>query len=52
VRPFAERLLQNDQPRDALQAIEQARRTLRVEPNSQLEIELNQLSRRAQQAVH
>ncbi|MFA5058003.1 MAG: hypothetical protein WC485_07810, partial [Opitutaceae bacterium] len=51
VRPFVEYLLKNDQPREAVQAVAQARRTLRVEPNTQLEQELNALGERAQQAV-
>lgn len=50
VNPFVEHLLQNDRPREATQAVEQARRTLRVEPNSQLERELNALAERAQKS--
>ncbi len=52
VRPFAEYLIQKDRPRDALMAVESARRTLRVEPNSQLELNLNLLAERARQADH
>ncbi|MDD2765802.1 MAG: hypothetical protein PHE83_17715 [Opitutaceae bacterium] len=51
VHPFVEHLLQNDRPREAAQAVERARRTLRVEANTQLEQELNALGERAQQAL-
>jgi hypothetical protein len=50
VRPFAEYLIQKGRPRDALMAVESARRTLRVEPESQLELNLNLLADRARQA--
>lgn len=46
VHPFVEHLLQNDRPGEAEQALIQARRTLRVEPNTQLEAELNALAER------
>ena len=50
VRPFVEYLLLNGRPVQAQQAVETARRTLRVEPNSQLELNLNVLSDRAREA--
>jgi hypothetical protein len=52
VRPFVEHLLRNDQPREAMQAVTQARRVLRVEPNSQLEGDLNALAGQAQKALN
>jgi hypothetical protein len=52
VHPFVESLLKEDQPRIALQAIGQARRTLNVVPNTLLDTELSALTDRAQQAVH
>jgi len=52
VRPFVEHLLQNDQPQEAMQAIAQARRVLRVEPNSQLDGELSTLADRVQKALN
>jgi hypothetical protein len=52
VQPFVESLLKEDQPRIALQAIGQARRTLNVGPNTLLDTELSALTERAQQAVH
>ncbi len=51
VRPFADHLLETDRPREALQAVEHARRTLRVEPNTQLELSLNELAERARRAM-
>jgi hypothetical protein len=52
VFPFVEHLLQNDRATDALAVVGQARRTLRVEPNTQLEAELNALTARVQKAIH
>ncbi|HUJ43492.1 MAG TPA: hypothetical protein VLW52_07790 [Opitutaceae bacterium] len=52
VRPFVEHMLRNDQPREAMQAVTQARRVLRVEPNSQLEGDLNALADQAQKALN
>ncbi len=52
VRPFVERLLQQDRANEALQAVAQARQTLHVEPNSQLDGELNQLTARVQSSIH
>lgn len=40
---FAEHMLQLHQPAEALRAVERARRTLKVEPNSQLEQEIAKL---------
>jgi tetratricopeptide (TPR) repeat protein len=51
VLPFVEHLLQNGRATEAAQAVIQARRTLRVEPNSQLEAELNALADRVQKTV-
>lgn len=44
VVPFAEHLLQLNQPAEAQQAVERARRTLKIEPNSQLEAEFTRLA--------
>ena len=52
VFPFVDHLLRNDRATDALAVVAQARRTLRVEPNSQLEAELTALTARAQKAMH
>ena len=51
VRPFIEHLLKNGKPGEALQAVKQARQTLRVEPNAQLDRELSALTDRVQAAV-
>lgn len=40
---FAEQMLQLQQPAEAVRGVERARRTLKVEPNSQLEQELSKL---------
>lgn len=40
---FAEQMLQLQQPAEAVRGVERARRTLKVEPNSQLEQELTKL---------
>jgi len=50
VFPFVDHLLQNGQATEAAQAVIQARRTLRVEPNTQLDSELSALADRVQQA--
>ncbi len=50
VQPFVERLVAEGRADEALQAVEHARRTLRVEPNTQLEANLNDLAERARQA--
>ena len=47
VSGFAEHLLQLNQKAEALKAIERARRSLKVEPNSQLAAEFNRLERTA-----
>ncbi len=52
VFPFVDHLMQNDRARDAMLVVTQVRRTLRVEPNSQLEAELNALTSRIQKAIH
>ena len=46
VTPFAEHLVQLQQPAEAVRAVERARRTLRVEPNSQLESEFAALAKK------
>jgi hypothetical protein len=46
VAPFVLHLAQADQVPAALQALERARRTLRVEPGSQIEVEFNELTGR------
>jgi hypothetical protein len=46
VAPFVLHLAQEGQVPAALQALERARRTLRVEPRSQIEVELNELANR------
>ena len=51
VRPFIEHLLKNGKPGEALQAVKQARQTLRVEPNAQLDRELSALTDRVQGEV-
>jgi len=51
VKPFVEDMLKSDQPREAAHAVEQARHTLRVDPHSQLEREINALAERAHQAL-
>ena len=50
--PFIEHLLQSDRASDAMVAVGKVRSTLRVEPNSQLESELNALAERARRAQH
>jgi hypothetical protein len=45
VTPFAEHLVQLQQPAEAARAVERARRTLKVEPNSQLEMEFAALAK-------
>jgi hypothetical protein len=45
VVPFAEHLLRLNRPAEALQAVERARRTLKVEPNSQLASEFGRLTK-------
>jgi hypothetical protein len=50
VRPFVEYLLKNNQAREALRAVGQARTTMRVEPDRQLERELQVLEDRARKA--
>ncbi len=52
VAPFVDHLLQSDRPTEAVQAVAQARRTLRVEANGQLDAELNALAERARKAQH
>lgn len=52
VNPFVEHLLRNDQPHEAMQAVTQARKVLRVEPNSQLDRELSLLAERVQKALN
>jgi hypothetical protein len=47
---FVEHLAQLQQPAEAARAIERARRTLKVEPNSQLETEMNRLAAAARSA--
>lgn len=49
VQPFVETLLAGNQPLIAQQAIGQARRTLKVVPNTLLDTELSALAERAQQ---
>jgi hypothetical protein len=51
VSPFVDQLLQNGRAMEAVQAVTQARRTLHVEPNTQLDAELTALADRAQKAV-
>ncbi len=46
VVPFAEHLVALDQRGEATRAVERARRTLRVEPGTQLALELEQLAQR------
>ncbi len=52
VQPFVNRLLEQDRPAEAVQALTQARRFLHVEPQSQLEGEINLLDERVRRAVH
>jgi hypothetical protein len=47
VTVFVEHLAQLRQPGEAARALERARRTLKVDPNSQLDAEFNQLTARA-----
>jgi hypothetical protein len=47
---FAEHLLQINQPAEALKAVDRARRTLRVEPHSQLAEEIDSLTKRIREA--
>lgn len=47
---FAEHLVQINQPAEALKAVERARRTLRVEPHSQLAAEFEALTKRVREA--
>jgi hypothetical protein len=51
VQPFVEYLLANGRPTEAVQAVGRARRTMRVEPNAQLDLELGALADRAAKAV-
>jgi hypothetical protein len=51
VQPFVEYLLKNERPGEAVQAVGRARRTMRVESNSQLDLELGALADRAQAAL-
>ena len=51
VRPFFEYLLKNGRPGEALRAVERAQTTMRVEPNGQLDRELNALKDQAQQML-
>ena len=52
VAPFIDHLLQNDRATEAVQAVALARRTLRVEPNGQLDSELNALAERVKANQH
>lgn len=52
VHPFVEYLLQHDRAAEARQAVGQARQTLHVEPDSQLDGELKQLAGQVRQALH
>ena len=45
VRPFVEHLMQLQQPAEAMRALERAHHTLKVEPNSQLALELSELEK-------
>jgi hypothetical protein len=51
VRPFVEYVMKNERPDEAVQAVLQARRALRVEPDGQLDLELNALAEKARQAA-
>jgi hypothetical protein len=51
VMPFVSHLLESGQTADALRAVERARRTLKVEPRSQLDTELEELRRRVADAA-
>jgi hypothetical protein len=51
VTPFVSHLLEAGLPADALRAVERARGSLKVEPRSQLDTELEQLRRRAADGV-
>jgi hypothetical protein len=51
VQPFVEFLLSNERPSEAVQAVGRARKVMRVEPNSQLDIELGALMDRVQAAM-
>ena len=51
VRPFVNRLLDDNRPQEAIKAIAHARSTLRIEPDSQLDVDLNELAERARQAM-
>ncbi len=51
VQPFVEYLLANGRPSEAVQAVGRARKTMRVEPNAQLDLELGALASRAAAAM-
>jgi tetratricopeptide (TPR) repeat protein len=51
VQPFAEYLLKNERPSEAVQAVGRARKVLRVEPRGQLDLELHTLMDRVQAAA-
>jgi len=51
VQPFVEYLLKNEQPSEAAQAVGRARKVMRVEPNGQLDLELNALADRVKAAM-
>ncbi len=51
VRPFVEYVMKNERPDEAMQAVLQARRALKVEPDGQLDLELNALAEKARQAA-
>ncbi len=50
VTPFAEHLVQLNQKAEAIKAIDRARRTLKVEPNSQLASEIERLAKAVREA--
>lgn len=51
VQPFVEYLLKNERQSEAVQAVGLARRTMSVEPNAQLDVELRALEERVRAAV-